>query len=132
MTDYERELLQTIIDQNDEIIRQNDLILRYVRVDLGVDVRNSERDIKMAKSFEEVKAVLAEQTDISKAMRIQITHNNEVMDDIAARLKEAGTNQQALDELHASIVSTNQEMKSGKEELVQAALRDTPFDPSAN
>lgn len=125
MTDYERELLR-------EIIRQNDLILRYVRADLGVDISNTGRNIKMAKTFEEVKAVLAEQTDIAKLMRTQIAHNNEVMDDIAARLKEAGTNAKALDELHASIVANSTEFKAGQEELVAAALRDTPFESSAN
>lgn len=113
------------------LVRQNDRIIRLLSIDLDVDEFNLERSFEMARSFEEVKAALAAETDIVKAMRIQITHNNDVMDDIAAQLKKAGTNQAALDALYDNITSNSAEMNAGKEDLIAAALRDTPFDPSA-
>lgn len=121
------------------IMRQNDLILNYLKIDLEVDDQQLRRTAIMARKMEEVVGAIEQETDLIKALKIQSDHTLDVFDEIAAdvtalkqQLKDAGVDQGTIDALYDKVVSNRTELSSMKDHMAEVTVKNTPFDPSAH
>ena len=94
-----------------------------------------QKERQMVDTLDDVKADAAAQTTVAAGTKVVIDHAVALLDDIAAKLANAGTDPAKLAEIRKMIADSSSSLTAATADLAAAVERDTqkpPFQPSGN